>query len=189
MRKMSAAEITRKNLMDAYWLLYRKNGRGRITVKEIAETAGYNRSTFYEYFTSVEDVYRALQEQIVPLEPLHALQLRFLTEGMGFTELMKEFLPMLKDNLERFAVLMGVGGDLEFRERFLALWRPCFTARLRQEGLEPQQAEIYGEFILSGMVGMIAGAWDRSPDSPEEETLSHLAAHWPEIPGLITKSA
>jgi len=30
--------------------------RYKITVKEIADVAGYNRSTFYAYFTSVSDI-------------------------------------------------------------------------------------------------------------------------------------
>jgi len=47
---------TKENLIEAFWQIYCEKGLGKITVKEITAKAGYNRSTFYEYFTDVYDV-------------------------------------------------------------------------------------------------------------------------------------
>ena len=43
---------TRQNLMDAFWILYCEKRIEKITVKDIVNKAGYNRSTFYEYFST-----------------------------------------------------------------------------------------------------------------------------------------
>jgi len=41
---------TRQNIIDAYWQLIMSDTVNKITVKMIAERAGYNRGTFYSYF-------------------------------------------------------------------------------------------------------------------------------------------
>ena len=51
-------EQTKKNLTDAFWKQYLEKPIEKITVRDIAATAGYSRATFYEYFT---DVYAVLE--------------------------------------------------------------------------------------------------------------------------------
>jgi len=46
---------TRENLMQAFWSLYRQKKIDTISIKEITATAGYHRSTFYEYFVDIYD--------------------------------------------------------------------------------------------------------------------------------------
>ena len=48
---------TKQNLIEAFWSLYCEQRIEKITVKDITNKAGYNRGTFYEYFT---DVYAVL---------------------------------------------------------------------------------------------------------------------------------
>ncbi|MCP1146629.1 TetR/AcrR family transcriptional regulator [Lysinibacillus endophyticus] len=55
-KKISSKSITKSNLASAYWTLYKENGVQKVTVKDITSLAGYNRSTFYEYFKDVQDV-------------------------------------------------------------------------------------------------------------------------------------
>lgn len=47
---------TRKNFVEAFCTLYQKIPVEKITVKEIAEKAGYSRVTFYSYFSNPYDV-------------------------------------------------------------------------------------------------------------------------------------
>ncbi len=49
-------EQTKRNLTEAFLNIYDEKDISRISVKEIAEHAGYNRSTFYSYFDNVQDV-------------------------------------------------------------------------------------------------------------------------------------
>lgn len=49
-------EQTKKNLVEAFLNIYAEKDISGISVKEIAEHAGYNRSTFYSYFDNVQDV-------------------------------------------------------------------------------------------------------------------------------------
>lgn len=53
---MSKNEYTRQALAEAFCLLYREKPLDKITVRAITQKAGYNRSTFYQYFFDVYDL-------------------------------------------------------------------------------------------------------------------------------------
>lgn len=57
---------TRQNLIDAFWSLYCEKRIEKITVKEITQKAGYNRGTFYEYFTDVYDMLEQIEQSLIP---------------------------------------------------------------------------------------------------------------------------
>ena len=56
---------TRKKLMDSFWKLYCDDGIDRVTVGAVAKDAGYNRGTFYEYFTDVYDLLDQLEDELL----------------------------------------------------------------------------------------------------------------------------
>ena len=57
---------TKQDLIDAFWALYCQKRIDKITVKEITQKAGYNRSTFYEYFIDIYDVLEQIETAIIP---------------------------------------------------------------------------------------------------------------------------
>ena len=65
MKKTAAKEETKQALIQAFWKLYREKRIEKITVGEIAAVAGYNRSTFYEYFYDVPDVLQQIEDCIL----------------------------------------------------------------------------------------------------------------------------
>ena len=58
--------LTRENLIEAFWELYKDKPIEKITVKEITNRAGYNRGTFYAYFKDTYEVLKEIKESIMP---------------------------------------------------------------------------------------------------------------------------
>ena len=54
---------TRQRFIDVFCMLYAEKPLEKITVKEIAEAAGYNRVTFYEYFKDAYDILDTLETE------------------------------------------------------------------------------------------------------------------------------
>ena len=54
-KQPQVTEQTRANLTRAFWELFLEKPVEKITVREIAERAGYNRATFYLYYRDVYD--------------------------------------------------------------------------------------------------------------------------------------
>ena len=61
--------ITKQNIKNVFWDIFKEKPIERITVKEICQISGYNRSTFYVYFKDVYDVLNTIENDL--LEELH----------------------------------------------------------------------------------------------------------------------
>jgi AcrR family transcriptional regulator len=49
-------ENTKQMFVEAFCFLYRQKPIEKISIQEIAKKAGYNRSTFYQYFLDIDDL-------------------------------------------------------------------------------------------------------------------------------------
>ena len=58
-------EHTRKKLIEAFWKLYKKEDINTITIKNICDTANYERTTFYRYFFDIYDLLNQLEDIII----------------------------------------------------------------------------------------------------------------------------
>jgi AcrR family transcriptional regulator len=58
-------EKTRQSFTDVFCSLYCQKPIEKITVQEIANKSGYNRSTFYQYFTDVYDLLNFIENDIL----------------------------------------------------------------------------------------------------------------------------
>jgi len=58
-------ERTKAILTDAFWQLYCQKDIHNISVKEITDKGGFNRSTFYQYFTDVYDVLNQIEDSLI----------------------------------------------------------------------------------------------------------------------------
>jgi len=60
-------EQTRKNIIMAFCKLYEEKPIEKISVKEIIALAGYNRSTFYEYFTDIYALLKFIEDDVIDI--------------------------------------------------------------------------------------------------------------------------
>lgn len=56
---------TKQALAIAFCNLYMEKPIDKITIKEITESAGYNRCTFYQYFTDVYDLLKFIENDLL----------------------------------------------------------------------------------------------------------------------------
>ena len=162
MKKEGAKKETREALITAFWKLYREKSIEKITVGEIAAAAGYNRSTFYEYFYDVPDVLQHIENGIV--------------EDMQFGIPDDDRLPMdevvatFERNADALSVLLGEHGDFSFFFRVRGKMRDAFHALAAENGVTvdfPLALEI--EHHVAGTTASLL-FWLRLPDRPPAET-------------------
>ena len=48
---------TEKDFITAFWKLYADRPKEKISVSMLCDTAGYNRSTFYNHFEDIHDLF------------------------------------------------------------------------------------------------------------------------------------
>ena len=163
---------TKQNLMEAFWQLYCKEGIEKVSVKEITAKAGYNRSTFYEYFTDVYDVLEQIENSLLPgPQDLPPLKL----ENSSATPLpIDTFINIYEKNRKYFVVLLGENGDPSFQSKLKRSVKDMLKNKLVTEGIGDNfELDFTLEYILSAMIGVLS-YWFSLDTIPPRDRLLEL---------------
>lgn len=162
--------LTKEKLINAFWALYEQKPYEQITVREISELAGYNRSTFYTYFKDVYDVLEQTEDEIYWLleeefdRSLHIHSREQVAESVRF---IGEF---LKKNHKRLILLLGENGDVKFTHRIMQRMREQMRLHLREVTNRDDAAfEYMVEYIMNAHVGLTLRWFQNGCDIPFEQ--------------------
>lgn len=142
---------TKKILMNSFWELYETKKIEKITIKEITERAGYNRSTFYQYFI---DIYDVLDQIEVDLLPDISKEFMFATEDMTPNQIMSNFTRIFQRNGKYLSVLLGDHGDPQFAVKMKSIILPIMY-QLVPVRSEDENFRYIFEYIFSGLLGIL----------------------------------
>jgi len=171
-RNPDRTEETRQNLIDAFWSLYCRKGIERISVTEVAEKAGYNRGTFYEYFRDIYGLLEYLELSLLPGTPEELPPMGgTLIAGAGHP--LDPFIKMYERNRRYFVVLLGEHGDPAFQARIKRHMRPMLQSML-PAGTKAGEFEIEFtiEFVLSAMIGVLSHWFSKEHKQPSERLVA-----------------
>lgn len=178
----NTAKVTRQNLIDAFWLLYCKKSIEKITVKEICDVAGYNRSTFYVYFKDAYEILAEIEEQTITVEDFRRIVIKNLFYGNLFHDhrkkaILKSILEFFEKNKTYLPVLLGENGDPHFRQKVLMKLTPTVLSMYKE--LSPQElleVSYLMEYQSAAMLSMIAKWYANDKDLPTDQFLELLLA-------------
>jgi AcrR family transcriptional regulator len=163
---------TKDNLMEAFWQIYCEKGIKKSTVKAITVKAGYNRSTFYEYFTDVYDILEQIENSLMPgLEGLPPISLT----GNSVSSLpIDMFIGMYEKNRKYYIVLLGDNGDSSFQSKIKRSVKEMLKKKLLAQGItDNYELDFTLEFMLSAMIGVLS-YWFRLDTIPPRDKLIKL---------------
>jgi len=162
--------ITKQNLIDAFWQIYCTKRIDKITIRDITMKAGYNRSTFYEYFKDVYDVLEHIENAHLPkIEDFPPVEL--LADASSFS--IDSFIKMYHEHSKYYIVLLGDNGDPSFLSKMKNNLKPKFKELLVATG-SPDNFELdYTlEYTLSAMIGVLCYWFTQESSPPTERLLS-----------------
>jgi len=152
---------TRANLLEAFWSLYVERRIDQITVKEIVARAGYNRGTFYEYFS---DVYQCLNE-IENMSLPRFDELPPMPGGLAPTaDFFETFVTLYQLKFRYYDVLLGERGDPAFQRKLIDSIKSAVigTGRVPAD-IEALELDLMLEYVLSGMIGILRYYFQTQP--------------------------
>src|SRR5699024_10553656 len=116
---MSQRDVTRNNLIEAFWDIYKIKPLSKITVKEITDKAGYNRGTFYTYFSDINEILTLLKEGLIPTRDMIIGPLMMLDKNGGnIFDTLERTNDYVKEHSDKISVLIGPEGDPSFVHEF-----------------------------------------------------------------------
>ena len=155
MRKQSQTAVqTKQNLIDAFWSLYCEQRIEKITIKDITTKAGYNRGTFYEYFTDVYAVLEDIENSLIPkLDELPPVSIPSSSLGMS----LDSFFELYKQNNQYYSVLLGDKGDPAFASKLKNAIKPnLMNVFADKKGVNLIELDYIFEYTLSSMIGIMS---------------------------------
>lgn len=148
--------LTRENLIEAFWELYKDKPIEKITVKEITNRAGYNRGTFYAYFKDTYEVLKEIKESIMPSKDMiiYPIQRLEKKEDLIFDTL-NHSNDYFINNQEKIIVLLGPEGDPSFVHELKIRTREILMEYLKDSDInEPEKIQFIIEYHMSAIIGV-----------------------------------
>ncbi|MCR3760513.1 TetR/AcrR family transcriptional regulator [Clostridium felsineum] len=169
-RKPKVTAQTKQNLIDAFWDLYCEKRIEKITVREITQKAGYNRGTFYEYFTDVYDVIDKIEKSLIPsLDELPPITIAEDDIGMPIDMFMK----LYEKNSKYYSVLLGDNGDPAFVSKLKNSTKPILKKAFPEKhDLNPIEFDFILEYVLSAMIGIMSYWFRQDKVLPAEDLIT-----------------
>lgn len=162
--------LTKEKLTNAFWTLYEQKPYEQITVREISELAGYNRSTFYTYFKDVYDVLEQTEADIYRLLEEEFDHGQHMLNKERMLESVRAIGGFLTKNRRRLVLLLGENGDAKFTHRMMQRMREHIRLHLRKASYRDDAAfEYMVEYIVNAHVGLTLRWFQNGCDIPFEE--------------------
>lgn len=143
---------------EAFLLLLEKKDYDRITVKEICEKAGVNRTTFYLHYESVNDL---LEETISMINKRFTDSLSTVDWGdlrkevLTSEKYLKPYLTLIKENKRAYRVVRQKGNLFNTKDAFDGLYRTLFSPALSHFGVSERDKKYVLAFYTQGTVAII----------------------------------
>lgn len=152
MKESHRAMETRERFKKAFFTLYAERKIETITIKEVADLAGFNRGTFYLYYKSIYDLLQKTEQELLEdfgkrVEyhiKLYYNEINNPDEKM-FQDMQENFLK----NGDYFKVLNGENGDPRFKAKMKNIVKDAYRKHLN---LESSKRVSLFEYLLEYLV-------------------------------------
>lgn len=153
--------FTRKTLIDTYFEITAKGKKA--TVGAITERAGYNRCTFYRYFTDTEQLLYQVETEICDAFQAALSQISFPFSPL---EIVGSFVMIYQQYGDYLSVLLGENGDVRFTKQMKVIVSPLAKRLLSTESDSEIITDLKTEFLLSAVLAVVTKWYDRKQPIP-----------------------
>lgn len=167
-KRPEITELTKANLVTAFWEILEEKKIDKITVKEITDHAGYYRSTFYEYFTDISDLLEQVEDMLI--EDIKKQAVNSLTNS-SIDDLILKSADFYNNNSKYLFILLGSSGSPAFASKLKDTLRPIILHYYNLEK-ENSRAEYLIEFSLSALLGTLTYWFQKNKDITIQELVS-----------------
>ena len=158
---------TAARMDEAFLELIENKDFAYITVKEICEKAGVNRSTFYLHYETVDDLLEECSRHIIDrfvefmpydtVEFLKKLQERPLKELYLITpEYLTPYLTYIKEHRRIFRTTVEQASTLRMNDAYTDLNRHILTPILNRFRVPPEDQKYMMSFYINGIMAIIS---------------------------------
>lgn len=183
-KQPEVCERTKENLVEAFWKLYRENTVNKITVKNITNLAGYNRCTFYQYFSDIHDLMEYAENKLLAemLEFLESIAKNYSSKGI-ITKITMAY----EHYGHKLSILFGQNGDPAFARKYKKALLPLFVKEFDLDQNDPR-VEIFFEYSLGAIISAVTYWYDQDKPISAESVAGLLHTSFESVIPTLKKS-
>lgn len=177
-QKTTGASATREALRVAFWRLYQQKSVAQITVKEITSLAGYNRSTFYQYYCDVYAVLEEIEDLLLTTVEQAASFISERAQEMPLSEILSTLIYGQQENPHYLIGLLAGPDSARFERRLIDCLKGLFSRIFTWEGIDDERKQLIMEYHINGILGVFKYSirHDQEPSMSEMmDTLSVIS--------------
>lgn len=161
---------TRTAFINVFCNLYQEKPIEKISVQEITRMAGYNRSTFYQYFTDIYDLLEYIEKDV--LDHMRNEMAPKFSEGKLNDSFVKHFAELYEEKEEYLTALLGDYGNVRFMEKI----KREMTRNLLQNGIHFKD-NVFVPYVIECSLSIVLAAfrhWHRNGKNVPSDELIHF---------------
>lgn len=147
MRERRRSKETKERFKKAFFALYAEKKIEKITIKEVAELAGFNRGTFYLYYKSIYDLLQKSEQELLDdFAKMLDLNVKFY---FGLIDAPDE--SMLSNSIEHteyIRILNSENGDPRFKSRMKNIIKDAYRKHINQNNTVVSKVEYLLEYVV-----------------------------------------
>lgn len=156
---------TRRAFVEAFCALYNVKPIETITIRELTNKAGYNRSTFYQYFEDVYALLTYLEDTLIAHVKTHVVA--NIARGSLIEHFITSFTTLLEGQETYLEVLLDNPNSTRFASRLKTEMIPVFMEELHLSH-EDARARYILEFYLPAIISTVSHWIHSKRDIPVE---------------------
>lgn len=165
---------TRQKIIDAFWQVYEKTPYNQIKIKNITDTAGCNRSTFYEYFDSLDDLLDQAQDQLID-EIREYLEMYYINIcDKNYQNIYDLAAETYSENAKKLNLLLGPTSS--FLAKYSRTVRPYLIDSIGLDAQDPESC-FAADMVSFSTIATIA-VWYQEGNPISEYSLANLSINW-----------
>lgn len=147
-----------------------------ITVKEVADTADINRKTFYNYYAGVHQVIDEIENEIISTFDQAIREVDARRDIKNPYTFFEKITAILNQDLDFYSHLFRMRGNLSLSYKITTLLKTkILKSFLQEHSCDPQEAEIFVEYAVWGMMAVYESWFNSQRSTPLEEISQKLS--------------
>lgn len=174
-RNPAVTEATKAAIRDAFWTLYQQKPIEQITVKEVSDLAGYNRSTFYQYYKDVYDVLEQIIESVFEHIEAFGRHAAATAHEKSLLEIAESFIQSQSRVQPYLITLLVKETDSAFERRLIDWIKELFLQIFTWESSDPLMQDMFMEYHICGILGVMKHMIRKGQQPTLEQLVTSLA--------------
>lgn len=164
--------ITKQNIKNTFWNLFKEKPTERITVKEICQITNYSRSTFYQYFRDVYDVLDTIENELIKeLDDLFDEEPTVFITSNSFVSTITE---IYKSKGEYLYFLLNNQSSNTFLIKYKRLIKKKLLPSVVDDKEKQLKLNILLEFMVSAVISALSFWYPRRDEMDTTEFIEYI---------------